>query len=69
MNALLIALIVLFALGTAFVLIKGIVTMAQGKDISGQQSNKLMSMRVMLQMLTIALVIILFIVGGRGLSN
>ena len=64
MNALLIALIVLFALGTAFVLIKGIVTMAQGKDISGQQSNKLMSMRVTLQMLTIALVIILFIVGG-----
>lgn len=69
MNALLIALIVLFALGTGFVLIKGIVTMAQGKDISGQQSNKLMSMRVVLQMLTIALVIILFIVGGRGLSN
>ncbi len=69
MNAILIALIVLAALGTAFVLIRGIITMAQGKDISGQQSNKLMSMRVVLQMITITLVIILFIVAGRGMSN
>jgi hypothetical protein len=69
MNGILIALIVLAALATGYVLIRGIVTMAQGKDISGVQSNKFMSLRVTFQMLTIALVIILLIVGGRGLSG
>ena len=54
MNTLLIAMIVLGALATAYVLIRGIITMAQGKDISGVQSNKLMSARVALQALTIA---------------
>lgn len=69
MNTLLIAMIVLGALATAYVLIRGIITMAQGKDISGVQSNKLMSARVALQALTIALVIVLFMLGGRGLSG
>jgi hypothetical protein len=69
MNALLIALIVLAAAATAYVLIRGIITMASGKDITGEQSNKFMSMRVTFQMLTIALVILLLIIGGRGLGN
>ncbi|MCG2839875.1 HIG1 domain-containing protein [Sandaracinobacter sp. RS1-74] len=69
MNAILIALIVLAAGGTAYVLIRGIITMAQGKDISGVQSNKYMASRVALQGLTILLVILLFALGGRGLSG
>jgi hypothetical protein len=69
MNGILIALIVLAAAATGYVLIRGVITMAQGKDISGVQSNKFMSLRVTFQMLTIALVIILLIVGGRGLSG
>jgi len=69
MNSLIIALIVLAALATAFVLIRGIITMAQGKDISGVKSNKLMGMRVTFQMATIALVLLLLAVGGRGLAN
>jgi uncharacterized membrane protein YjgN (DUF898 family) len=69
MNTILIALIVLAALATGYVLVRGVITMAQGKDISGQQSNKLMSLRVTFQMLAIVLVIILFIVGGRGLGS
>jgi ABC-type nickel/cobalt efflux system permease component RcnA len=69
MNGLLIALIVLAAGATAYVLIRGVITMAQGKDISGQQSNKYMSMRVGLQALTILLVILLLVIGGRGLSG
>lgn len=66
MNTLLIILIVLAALATAYVLIRGIITMAQGKDVTGQQSNKFMSMRVGFQLLTIALVVLLLIIGGRG---
>lgn len=69
MNGFIIALIILFALATAYVLVRGIITMAQGKDITGQQSNKYMSMRVGFQALTILLVILLLVIGGRGLSG
>lgn len=66
MGTLLIVLIVVAALATAFVLARGIWTMASGKDISGMQSNRLMSARVMLQALAIILVVILFLLSGRG---
>ncbi|PZU49959.1 MAG: twin transmembrane helix small protein [Sphingomonas sp.] len=69
MNGFIIALIILFALATAYVLVRGIITMAQGKDITGAQSNKYMSMRVGFQALTILLVILLLVIGGRGLSG
>jgi membrane protein implicated in regulation of membrane protease activity len=69
MNTLFIILIALFALATAYVLVRGIATMASGKDISRQQSNRYMSMRVMLQGITIALVVILLLLGGRGLTG
>ena len=57
------------ALLTAYVLIRGIMTMASGKDITGEQSNKLMSLRVLFQAITIMLVLLLLVLGGRGLSN
>lgn len=66
MNTFIIVLIVLAAITTAVVLIRGIVNMAQGKDIGGKQSNKLMSYRVAFQLLTILLVLLLFFVAGRG---
>jgi preprotein translocase subunit SecG len=69
MNSLIIALIVLAALATGYVLVRGIMTMASGKDISGAQSNKFMSLRVTFQLLTIVLVILLLVIGGRGLSG
>lgn len=69
MNGILITLIVLAALATGYVLVRGIMTMASGKDITGAQSNKFMSMRVTFQLLTIVLVVVLFLVGGRGLGN
>ena len=69
MNGILIILIVLAALATGYVLVRGIMTMASGKDISGAQSNKFMSMRVTFQLLTIVFVVLLFIIGGRGLGG
>ncbi len=66
MNTFIIILIVLAAITTAVVLVRGIITMAQGKDIGGKQSNKMMSYRVAFQLLTILLVLLLFWVGGRG---
>ncbi len=66
MNTFIIILIVLAAITTAVVLVRGVITMAQGKDIGGKQSNKMMSYRVAFQLLTILLVLLLFWVGGRG---
>jgi hypothetical protein len=58
-------LIVLAALATLFVLAKGVIGMANGKDITGVRSQGLMRQRVMLQAVAIILVI-LFILIARG---
>jgi hypothetical protein len=62
MRTVLIILIVLGALATLFVLIRGVVGMAQGKDITGQRSQQLMQKRVLFQGVTILLVIALLAV-------
>jgi hypothetical protein len=66
MKVVLIILIVLGALATLFVLIKGVVGMAQGKDITGQRSQQLMQKRVMFQAITILLAIALLAVMSNG---
>jgi uncharacterized membrane protein YjdF len=69
MNTAIIVLIILFALAAAYVLVRGIMTMAQGKDFSGEQSNRFMTLRVLFQMLAIAAVILLLVVSGRGAGS
>lgn len=69
MQAFLMVLIILAAAATAYVLFRGIATMARGRDITGQRSNQLMTMRVTFQAITILLVIILFFLAGRGMSG
>jgi hypothetical protein len=66
MKVVLIILIVIGALATLFVLIKGVVGMAQGKDITGQRSQQLMQKRVMFQAITILLAIALLAVMSNG---
>lgn len=60
MNTLLIILMVLAALATLGVLARGIFIMASGRDITGRQSNKMMTYRVAFQALAILFVILLF---------
>lgn len=62
-TTLLIILIILGALATLGVLARGIYTMARGRDITGRQSNKLMSYRVALQLLTIIFIVALFLLN------
>lgn len=69
MNSFVIVFIVLAALATAFALVRGLMTLAQGKDVTGAQSNKYMVMRVGFQAATILLVVLLLFIGGRGLSG
>lgn len=66
MQALLIILMVLAALATLGVLARGIIIMARGKDITGQQSNKMMSYRVAFQALAILFIVILFMLNRPG---
>ena len=66
MNAILIILLI-FAMGaTAYVLVRGVMAMASGKDISGEQQQNYMRKRVLFQAVAIVLVIlILAVAGGR----
>lgn len=69
MNTVIIILIVLAAAATVYVLIRGVMNMAQGQDISGKKSNQFMTMRVVFQLLAIVFVVVLLLVGGRGLGS
>jgi hypothetical protein len=67
MQTLLIILIVLAAGATLFVLVKGVIGMAQGKDVTGQRSQDLMRKRIMFQALAIVLVVLLLLMfAGEG---
>ncbi len=66
MQALLIIFMVLAALATLGVLARGIIIMARGKDITGAQSNRMMTYRVAFQFLAIAFIVILFAINRQG---
>ena len=66
MTPLLVILIVAFAGATLYVLVKGVIGMAQGKDLTGQRSQQLMRKRVMFQAVAILFAVILLLVAGSG---
>ncbi|HEY6916848.1 MAG TPA: twin transmembrane helix small protein [Allosphingosinicella sp.] len=65
MQTFLFILIILAAVATLTVLVRGVINMAQGKDVSGQRSQDLMRKRVMLQAVAILLAA-LFLLLARG---
>jgi hypothetical protein len=66
MSIFLLILIFLAAGATLFILAKGVIGMAQGKDITGMRSQKLMRQRVLFQAIAIILVLLfLLMAGGR----
>jgi hypothetical protein len=64
MQTLLIIAIVLFAGATLFVLVKGVIGMAQGQDVTGVRSQNLMRKRVMYQAVAIILVVLLILLAS-----
>lgn len=66
MDTLLYILLALAAAGVVYVLARGVVAMANGRDLSGRTSNKFMSYRVVLQLAAIVLVLIIAYAGSRG---
>jgi Hypoxia induced protein conserved region len=64
MDIFLLILIVLAAGATLFILAKGVIGMASGKDITGQRSQDLMRKRVFFQAIAIVLVILFLLVAS-----
>jgi len=62
-NTIFLVLLVVAVLLTATMLVRGVIVMARGKDITGEQSNKLMSYRVAFQGLAILIVVILVLLA------
>ena len=64
MTPILAVLLVLAAGATLFVLVKGVVNMAQQKDITGRRSQELMRKRVMFQAIAILLAVLLLLMAA-----
>ena len=67
MPTLLLILILLVAALVAYTLVKGVIGMAQGRDLTGQRSQELMRKRVLYQAIAIVLIILFLamVSGGR----
>ena len=66
MNTLLIVALVAAMAATAYVLVRGVIAMANGKDSTGEVQQKYMQKRVMFQAIAIVIVIaILALAGGN----
>jgi len=66
MNTILIILLLLAMGATAYVLIRGVMAMASGKDISGERQQDYMRKRVLFQAIAIIIVILILIVAGAS---
>jgi hypothetical protein len=66
MKWILIPLLVLAAGATLYILVKGVIGMAQQKDITGQRSQALMQKRILFQAIAIILAVLLLLVMRSG---
>jgi hypothetical protein len=67
MSITLIILLLVAMAATAYVLVRGVVSMASGKDVTGQQQQNWMRKRVLFQAVAILIVaLILVVAGGSG---
>jgi len=66
MNTLLTILLLLAMGATAYVLIRGVMAMASGKDISGERQQDYMRKRVLFQAIAIIIVILILVMAGAS---
>ena len=66
MNTLLIILLVLAMGATAYVLVRGVIAMASGNDLSGERQQNYMRKRVLFQAVAIIIVMLILIVAGAS---
>jgi hypothetical protein len=67
MNTFLLILLLIAMAAVAYVLVRGVIAMAQGKDVTGEVQQGYMQKRVLYQGIAIVIVVlILVLAGGRG---
>ena len=66
MRPALLVLLVLAMGATLYVLVRGVIAMASGKDLTGEQSQKWMQRRVLFQAVAIVIAILILIVAGSS---
>jgi hypothetical protein len=66
MNTFLLILLLLAMAATAYVLVRGVIAMASGKDISGEQQQSYMRKRVLFQAVAIIIVMLILVVAGAS---
>ena len=66
MNTILIILLLLAMGATAYVLVRGVMAMASGKDLRGERQQDYMRKRVLFQAVAIIIVILILVVAGAS---
>lgn len=66
MNTVLLILLALAMGATAYVLVRGVIAMASGKDISGERQQNYMRKRVLFQAVAIIIVMLILILAGAS---
>lgn len=69
MRILLLVLLLLAMAGVVYVLVRGVIAMASGKDLTGEQSQMWMRRRVLFQAGAIVIVILILAVAGASSSH
>jgi hypothetical protein len=66
MNTLLIILLIAAMAATAYVLVRGVIAMASGNDLSGERQQEWMRKRVLYQAVAIVIVVLLLAMAGAS---
>jgi NADH:ubiquinone oxidoreductase subunit 6 (subunit J) len=66
MTPILMVLLLVVMAGVVYVLVRGVIAMASGKDVSGEQSQKWMQRRVLFQAAAIVIVALILVVAGNS---
>ena len=66
MRIVLLILLLLAMAAVVYVLVRGVIAMASGKDVTGEQSQMWMRRRVLFQAVAIVLVILILAVAGAA---
>ena len=69
MRYFLLVLLLLAMAGVVYVLVRGVMAMASGKDVTGEQSQKWMQRRVLFQAVAIVLVVLILVVAGASSNH
>ena len=66
MTLILMILLILAMGATAYVLVRGVIAMASGKDVTGEQQQNWMRKRVLFQAVAIVIVVLMLIFAGQS---